>query len=182
MKKSLFLFASIFALYSCQNKEEKLIIEHLQQDRIYDFEIIKSFPTDSLKTEWKPDNNTIRNLDELKRCVREINASGYNNIKITTDADYHIKSLEKIKDDKKLASDVKKWLQLWHEFKYYQDLVYEPKENFKPEFIGWKKVCIANINGKRTSIEFQFNKSRDKVIKYKELQSLLSRKSGQVGL
>ena len=107
MKKSLFLFASIFALYSCQNKEEKLIIEHLQQDRIYDFEIIKSFPTDSLKTEWKPDNNTIRNLDELKRCVREINASGYNNIKITTDADYHIKSLEKIKDDKKLASDVK---------------------------------------------------------------------------
>lgn len=170
MKKSLFLFASIFALYSCQNKEEKLIIEHLQQDRIYDFEIIKSFPTDSLKTEWKPDNNTIRNLDELKRCVREINASGYNNIKITTDADYHIKSLEKIKDDKKKASDVKKWLQLWHEFKYYQDLVYEPKENFKPEFIGWKKVCIANINGKRTSIEFQFNKSRDKVIKYKELQ------------
>lgn len=81
-------------------------------------------------------------MDELKRCVREINASGYNNIKITTDADYHIKSLEKIKDDKKLASDVKKWLQLWHEFKYYQDLVYEPKENFKPEFIGWKKYAL----------------------------------------
>ena len=55
MKKSLFLFASIFALYSCQNKEEKLIIEHLQQDRIYDFEIM-------LNSSYKCNGIHINNL------------------------------------------------------------------------------------------------------------------------
>lgn len=180
MKTSL-IFIILVALCGCTDKKATMVDEYIANNlKIAGYTTVYSSQIDSLKTEWEPNDETIKNLAELEKCRDRLNESGYNDIKITSDADYQLKELEKLSESKyanvlsgiekeEFFQKVENWKNLWTEFKHYQDLAYGPKENFKPQFIGWKQIETIKVDGKEFTVEFHFNKDKTRITSHKKV-------------
>ncbi len=182
------LLMLLFIGCSTGNNEEKLIKKYLNEhlNDIDSYSPVSFSSTDTLKTEWKLPVNLEQDFNALIKCADRINASGYSNINVTSDANYHIKELDKFNEPKyqNLYSGKKKedfykeiemWKKLWVEFKRYQDIIYDSKNSFVPQFIGWKVVHKYRAKNKNGGVElkeeaFYFDKEKTRITGVKKIE------------
>ena len=190
MKKVIFILLTLLSILitSCsqtnESKAKKIIKEYFKEtlDDYDSYSPVSFSEITMAKTKWELPKELEPELEKLAKIAKKINNSGYGNINTTSDADYHIQSVDeyleiiskKESNDKKV-NKVKEWKVLWLEFKHYQDKINASKNNFQPEFIGWKmthKFRAKNRVGgnELNEIEFQFDKDITKVVKVRKVK------------
>ena len=190
MKKVIFILLTLLSILitSCsqtnESKAKKVLKEYFKETLDdYDSYSPVSFSEIAMtKTKWELPKELEPELEKLKKIAKKINQSGYGNINITSDADYHIQYLDKYSEiiSKKESNDskvkeAKEWKALWLEFKHYQDIIYASKNSFQPEFIGWKMIHKFRAKNRMggnelNEIEFQFDKDITKVVKVRKVK------------
>lgn len=188
MKRLTFFLLAIFPiiLISCsqtqESKAKQLIKEYLEKtlDDYDSYSSVSYSKVERLMTKWEFPKELEPDLEKLIKIAERINLSGYNNIDVTSDADYFIQDLKKSEEEKykkntpaELAKKIELWKSLWNEFKHYQDIIHASKNSFIPQFIGWKVIHSYRAKNRMGATvlnehEFRFDKEMTKVIKIKE--------------
>ena len=199
MKKVIFILLTLLSILitSCSQTNEskaKKVIKEYFKETLDDYDSYSPMNYSELnmtETKWKLPKELEPELIKLTEVVKRINQQFGYTIEITSDVDYYIEKIdanhfieeinkytgEKYKKHttEEFRSKLEKEKPLWLEFKHYQDKINASKNNFQPEFIGWKmthKFRAKNRMGgnELNEIEFQFDKDITKVVKARKVK------------